>query len=84
MICQVVLYMSKRVAKLVGSYIGTFLSSDPNNFRGSWTSYMCIWVSFDVQKPLKRKTKLKKPRGDWFWMTFNYEHLNTFCFHYGI
>ena len=45
---------------------------------------MQIRVSFDVQKPLKRKIKPYKPGGDWSGVTFKYERLNTFCFLYDI
>jgi len=73
-------FMSEKVLKHIGNYVGTFLDSDENNFMGVWRTYMCIQVSIDVRKLLKRKMKLKKEGGEWFWIDFKYERLNIFCF----
>ena len=56
-------FMSERVCKEMGNYIGTFVEADANNFIGIWGSYMCIRVSIDVRKPLKKKMKIKKTGG---------------------
>lgn len=77
-------FMSEKVDKHVGNYIGVFVESDPNNFGGFWKSYMRVRVAMDVRYPLKRKMKLKKAGGEWVWVTFEYERLNTFCFYCGI
>lgn len=44
-------------------HIGTYVASDPNNFGGSWRSYLHIHVSLDVWVPLEKKMKLKKRMG---------------------
>lgn len=48
---------------------------------------MTIFVfEFRVQidKPLKRRMKIRKARGDWFWINFKYKHVPTFCFIHGL
>ena len=77
-------FMSEKVVIQVGNYIGTFKEGDPNNFGGHWKSYMLIRVSFDSRKPLKRKMQIKKKGGEWIWINFKYEKLNTLCFFCGI
>lgn len=71
---------SDRIAKAIGSYLGEFIQADSRNFDGLWKSFMRIRVSLDITKPLKRKMKIKKADGDWFWADFKYERLPTFCF----
>ena len=51
---------------------------------GVWCNYMCIRVSMDVRKPLKRRMKLKKAGGDWILVDFKYERLNIFCLTCGL
>lgn len=34
---------------------------------------MHIRVALDVCNPLKRRMKIKKPRGDWCWINFKYD-----------
>ncbi|KAH9717190.1 CCHC-type domain-containing protein [Citrus sinensis] len=77
-------FMSEKILKDIGNYIGIFLASDENNLMGVWRNYMRIRVSMDVRKPLKRRMKLKKAGGDWIWVDFKYERLNIFCFTCGL
>ncbi|KAH9680788.1 CCHC-type domain-containing protein [Citrus sinensis] len=77
-------FMSEKVLKHIGNYVGTFVDSDENNFMGVWRTYMRIRVAIDVRKPLKHKMKLKKEGGEWFWIDFKYERLNIFCFICGL
>lgn len=77
-------YMSEKIASLIGNHVGNFISSDPNNFLGGWKSYLRIRVSIDVRLPLKRKMKMKKRDGSYFWVSFKYERLDTFCYFCGI
>lgn len=37
-----------------------------------------------MDKPLKRRMKIKRERGNWSWINFKYERLSTFCFVCGI
>ncbi|EEF43991.1 conserved hypothetical protein [Ricinus communis] len=60
-------FMSERVATLIENYVGRYVASNENNFNGLWRSYMRIRVSVDVRLPLKKKMKLKKQSGEWFW-----------------
>lgn len=73
-------YMSEAVGRQLGDFIGTFLEYDINNNIGCWRAYMRLRVAIDVQKPLKRLKKIRKPGGDWFLVHFKYERLGSFCF----
>lgn len=77
-------FRSERVIKDVGNYIGIFVQNDVNNFSGAWRDFYWVRVRIDIEKPLRRKMKLKKKGGEWFWINFKYEHAPTFCFIYGI
>lgn len=77
-------FMSMRVAKDIGNYIGIFVESDPNNFVGVWREYLRIRISISVDKPLKRRMKLKRSETQWCWANFKYEGVPTFCFICGI
>uniref|UniRef100_A0A803QSS3 Reverse transcriptase n=1 Tax=Cannabis sativa TaxID=3483 RepID=A0A803QSS3_CANSA len=69
-----------RCITLVGNYMGAFVESCPNNFMGIWRDYMRIRVTIDLSKPLKRQMRLRKLSEEWFWITFKYENVPTFCF----
>lgn len=73
-------FMSERVVKDIGNYIGTFMESDENNFVGVWRDYLRIRVQIPLHVPLKRRMKLKKSESIWCWANFKYEGVPTFCF----
>uniref|UniRef100_A0A803QNA4 Uncharacterized protein n=1 Tax=Cannabis sativa TaxID=3483 RepID=A0A803QNA4_CANSA len=77
-------FMFDSVVQRVANYIGTYVKSDPKNFNGVWRNYLRVRVSINVEKPLKRRMKLKKEDGDWLWTNFKYEFIPTFCFICGI
>lgn len=60
-------FISEKVAKVIGGYIGTFISADPTNFDGLWKTFLRIRVRINITKPLKKTMKMKKPGGEWFW-----------------
>ena len=68
----------------VGNYIGIFIEANPKSFDGEWKVYVRIRVFLDIRKPLRRRMKIKKPGGDWYWVNFKYERLPTFCYFYGM
>ncbi|KAM6586913.1 hypothetical protein CsatA_009518 [Cannabis sativa] len=72
--------MTSTILQAVGNYIGTFVETCPNNFMGIWRDYMRIRVTIDLSKPLKRRMRLRKLDEEWFWITFKYENVPTFCF----
>lgn len=41
---------------------------------------MRLKVSIDVRHPLKRRMRIKKAGGKWFWVDFKYERLHIFCY----
>ncbi|VFQ63346.1 unnamed protein product [Cuscuta campestris] len=73
-------FFSERVAQRLGNEIGQFVEADPKNFSNPWSSYLRIRVKLDVQKPLKKGTRLKREGEEWFHVDFAYERLPTFCF----
>lgn len=77
-------FMSEKILKGIGNYVGKFVDGCPNNFNGVWRDYMKIRVSIDLRMPLKRRRKIKMARDEWFWVNFKYEKIPTFCFIYGI
>ncbi|KAH9802749.1 reverse transcriptase domain-containing protein [Citrus sinensis] len=77
-------FQSERILQSIGNYIGSFLESDENNLKGVWRNYMRLRVTLDVRKPLKRRMRLKRTGGEWFWVDFKYERLNVFCFICGL
>lgn len=77
-------FFTERVAQAIGESIGKFICADKKNFEGSWKSFMRVRVLLDIMKPLRRKKKMKKEGGDWFWVEFKYERLPNFCFLCGI
>lgn len=77
-------FMSQRVVQDIGNYIGEFVESDANNFVGVWREFLRVRVSISLDKPLKRRMKLKKNDQQWSWVNFRYESIPTFCFICGI
>lgn len=73
-------FMSQRVVVDVGNYIGKFVESDNNNFVGVWREYLRVRATIDLDKPLKRRMKLRKSQDIWSWVNFRYEGVPTFCF----
>lgn len=76
--------MSQRVVTDIGNYIGSFVASDSNNFTGAWKEYLRVCVTIELDKPSKRRMKLKKNSENWCWVTFKYEAVPTFCFICGL
>ncbi|XP_074373435.1 uncharacterized protein LOC141713759 [Apium graveolens] len=77
-------FMSQRVATDIGNYIGSYVDGDPNNFIGVWREYLRIRVSIPLDKPIKRRIKIKKSAKEWCWVNFQYEAIPAFCFIYGL
>ncbi|KAJ9187638.1 hypothetical protein P3X46_003067 [Hevea brasiliensis] len=77
-------FMSERVAKELVNYNGNYVEADPRNFTALWRDYMRIRVCLDINKPLKRRTQIKKPGGEWSWVNFKYERLSMFCYFCGM
>lgn len=73
-------FMSLRVVQDIGNYIGKFVESDSNNFIGVWREYLRVRVLLSIEKPLKRRMKLRRSGGQWCWANFRYEGVPTFCF----
>ncbi|XP_074337514.1 uncharacterized protein LOC141674712 [Apium graveolens] len=76
--------VSEKLLLNIGGFIGTFIKSDPTNINGAWKMYFHIRVTLDVEKPIKRKMKIKREGGGWNWVNFKYERLSLFCFVCGI
>lgn len=59
------------------------MESCPSNFT-VWREYLRVRVTIDLEKPLKRRMKVKKSGNEWFWIVFKYENVPTFCFICGL
>lgn len=77
-------FISQRVVTDVGNYIGKFVESDANNFMDVWREFLRVRVAIPLDKPLKRRMKLKKSDSNWCWVNFKYEGILTFCFICGL
>lgn len=77
-------FLSENVIRSVGSSIGKYIKSDSTTFDGVWKPYVRVRVSLNVEKPLKRRMKIKREGDNWSWLNFKYERLGTFCFVCGI
>lgn len=72
--------MSQKVVKDIADYVGGFTESDANNFVRVWREYIRVRVSIPLDKPLKRRMKLRKSAASYCWVNFKYEDIPTFCF----
>lgn len=77
-------FFTEKIAKAIGNSLGTFVRADKKNFDGTWKTFLRVRVLMDVTKPLRRKMKMKREGGDWFWIEFKYERLPNFCFLCGV
>lgn len=77
-------FISENILKSVGNFVGKYVKSDPANVEGTWKAYVRIRVTLDIQKPLKRRMKIKREGGTWSWINFKYERMGNFCFVCGI
>lgn len=73
-------FMTEKIIIEIGNTIGKFVISCPDNFTGVWKDYFRVCVAIGVKKPLKRRMKIKKAAEEWYWITFKYENVHTFCF----
>ncbi|XP_019184964.1 PREDICTED: uncharacterized protein LOC109179941 [Ipomoea nil] len=75
---------TKKIAEMIGAFFGSFITADTEKLEGLWKDFMRVRVQLYVSKPLKRKMKVKPPKGDSFYIEFKYERLPTFCFICGL
>lgn len=76
--------ISERVLQGIENFVGVVVKIDPLNLNGVWKPYMRIRVAMDVNKPLKRRMKLKREGNNWNWINFKYKKLSMFCFVCGL
>ncbi|KAM6553201.1 hypothetical protein CsatB_013963 [Cannabis sativa] len=77
-------FKSEHVLRVVGAYIGKFVSFCPKNFTRIWRFYFRVWVLIHIDRPLKRRMKIYKNNEEWYWANFKYERVPTFCFICGV
>ncbi|XP_074347434.1 uncharacterized protein LOC141686290 [Apium graveolens] len=77
-------FISESILTSVGNFVGKYVKSNPANFDGTWRQYVRVRVRLDVQRPLKRRMKIKREGGSWNWINFKYERMGNFCFVCGI
>lgn len=71
--------VSENIFRSIGDYVGMFVKAYPANFNGGWKMYSGIRVTMNLEKPWKKRTKIKRG-GDWSWINFKYERLSVLCF----
>lgn len=76
--------MSEKIFASIGNSVGKYVKSDPANLNGVWRMFFRLRVTLDVDKPIKRKMKVKREGGEWSWVNFKYERLSTLCFVCGL
>lgn len=70
----------ERIFEAIGAHLGEYVKADHSKDEDPWKMFIRLRVRIDVTKPLKRRMKLRRSGGDWFWVDFRYERLPTFCF----
>ncbi|XP_019198404.1 PREDICTED: uncharacterized protein LOC109192285 [Ipomoea nil] len=75
---------NRKMAEAIGNFVGEFIKLDTINMNGLWKPFMRVRARLDATKPLKRKMKVKPPKGDVFYIEFKYERLTRFYFLCGI
>lgn len=73
-----------RSTETIGNYLGGFKQADTSNYDGTRNSFFRVRASIDVMKPLRRKMKIKPPRGESILIEFKYERFPTYCFLCGL
>lgn len=73
-------FKSEAVGRSVCNTIKEFLEYDLNNSSSCLKTYMRIRVLIDVNKPLKKMMKLRKPGGEPKVVQFKHERLDNFCY----
>lgn len=77
-------FLSESILRSVGAALGEFVKADTNTFDGVWKPCVRIRVILNVEKPLKRRMKIRREGDNWSWLNFKYERLGIFCFVCGI
>lgn len=55
--------ISENILQSIGDYVGKFIKSDPTNMNGGWKMFLRIRITMDLEKPLKRRMKVKRNGG---------------------
>lgn len=76
--------ISENIFVSIGNSVGSYVKSDPANLNGAWRMYVRIRVTMDVDKPIKRRLKVKREGDEWSWVNFKYERLSMFYFVCGL
>lgn len=71
-------FITEKIITEIGNSNGKFVTSYPSNLTGVWRDCFRVRVAINVNKPLKRKRKIKKAAEEWYWISFKYENVPTF------
>ncbi|KAK4412450.1 hypothetical protein Salat_2892100 [Sesamum alatum] len=72
--------MAKEIAAFIGNQLGMFRDVELDKGGQGWGSSLCIRVSLDVNKHLKRIMKMHSVMGNESVISFTYERLPNFCY----
>lgn len=53
-------FISENILKSVGASVGKFVRVDSNTFDGIWKPFVRIRVAINIDKPLKRRMKIRR------------------------
>ena len=73
-------FLSEAIMRSIGASLGKFVKVESGTFDGVWEPYVRVRVAINVDKPLKRRMKIRREGDNWSWINFKYERLGTFCF----
>lgn len=52
--------LSDNILMNIGNFVGNFVKTDPANLNGGWRMYARIRITMDLEKPLKRRMRIKR------------------------
>ena len=76
-------HMSIELGRELGNSLGRFIESNRRTGHSDQAKFMRIRVDLQQDKPLKRGGRVASVDSEKFWVSFKYERLPGFCFHYG-
>lgn len=64
-------FLSENILRSIGTSMGSFIRMDNNMFDGVWKPFVRIRVMINMEKPLKRRLKIKREWDSWSWINIS-------------
>lgn len=71
-------YVSTNICEAIGNFVGTYLDTDENNFKVASPLYLRVRVLINLDKPIKRRMKIRVNAGNEVMIQFRYERMPSF------